>query len=77
MSDPNENINRILSEAANNLRIPTYTAQLIMMVGAELLAQHNMIQAQAAEMRQQLQRCEDRESNLQKQIDRLKRIHGA
>ena len=80
MSDPEQNINRILSEAANNLRIPTQTAQVIMMIGAELLAQREMITDLATAMRQPpppLQHLEERLSSLQKQVDRLKGVHGA
>jgi hypothetical protein len=73
MTDPEQSINRILSGAANNLRIPTETAQLIMMVGAELLAHRSMIHDQAGI----IERQGDAITRLIKEIARLKGVHGA
>ena len=73
MNDPDDNINRILSEAANNLRIPTETAQMIMMVGAELLEQRNKINELVAGVERQRQAI----LRMAKEIDKLKGVHGA
>jgi antitoxin component of RelBE/YafQ-DinJ toxin-antitoxin module len=76
MSDPTQNIDLILNQAANNLRIPTETAQLLMVVGAELLAQRELISGLREEVEQLKIRTERELVYVNKRVDRAQGIHG-
>lgn len=77
MSDPYERINNILQIAATSNLLPIPVAQLFLEVGAEILAARKDIEAQWGQLQNYKERCDMDKANLQKQIDKLKGIHGA
>jgi hypothetical protein len=77
MSDPMENIDKILSDAANRSDIPVPVAQLLMRVAVELSRQYERIAVLREEATKYHELSDRRHQDLQRQIDRLKRVHGA
>jgi len=77
MSDPMENIDQILRDAANSPHIPVAVAQSLMRVAVELSRQHERIVALREDAAKYHELCDRRHQDLQKQIDRLKGVHGA
>lgn len=73
MTPREANIDSILADAANDLRIPTEVAQLILRIGAELARQHDEIVLQ----RETLLGHERRIADLGREIKRLQGVHGA
>lgn len=73
MTGAEENINKILSDATNNLRVPFEVAQFFLRIGAQL-ARH---QEEIASLRQQGQRLEGHVAQLKRRIERLEGVHGA
>jgi len=73
MSQPRESIDEILRRTANDHTIPVQTAQVLLLIGAQLLDQAKRIE----ELEARVERQAEVMVRLGKQIDRIKGIHGA
>lgn len=77
MNESDENINAILSTAANDLQIPTPIAHVLMRIGAELAQQQEEIENLRLAVQQQAERLSGSTGQLGRRIDKLQGVHGA
>lgn len=77
MTPREANIDAILADAANDLRIPTEVAQQLLRIGAELARQHQEIVDLTEELRQAKARHDTNVANLNKRLDKYSGVHGA
>ena len=77
MSSREENIDAILADAANDLRIPTEIAQMFLRIGAELAYQHQQIVNLAEELAQFKTRYDNNQAQVAKGMAKLRGVHGA